>query len=145
MSPPATGVDAFNRMARALRDYLSSGGAYEADIAFLIFSLLGLVLFWLVFMKIFSSDGKKISKKDLEFFGQVVFQKGLESFDRDLLYELAETYNVMPVYKILLDEKVFLKVLKKIDDEIAKNENLSSNHTKKEYLEKVRSRLFVES
>ncbi len=133
--------ESFARLARALRDYLSPD-FFSTQMTVLILFSFTFVLIWLLFFTINKKGGPKPAQKDWDFFNMVVLQKGLEIFDRDLLFEVASTYSIQPIYKILLERDVFEKVLKRIQEDRIRLKTSSGVHTKIDYLRKLRGKLF---
>lgn len=138
------GEESFARLARALREYLSPD-FFDFQIAVLILFSFTFVLVWLLYNTLGKRKLPKPIQKDWDFFNMVVLQKGLEIFDRDLLFEVASTYEIQPIYKILLERDVFERSLKRVQEDRVRLKGTAGIHTKIEYLRKLRGRLFPES
>lgn len=130
------------KLARVLREILGSRGAHDTEIALLLLFFGTLVIFWLLFISISNPREKKTPKKDLDFFNSVIYQKGLETFDSNLLLEIAETYEITPVYRILLDEHIFDRILAKMRDDLERKRGNPRIISKREYVSKLKARLF---
>lgn len=73
-------------------------------------------------------------------FAQICNAKGLESFDEQLLLELADISRITPIYRILLDQTLYDKAMKTIERrDWKKGEPMPP---KIEYLHKLQRRLF---
>lgn len=131
------------RFAKALRDYFGPSG-HETEI-FLVFAFVLLFISLLLLFQHFSPPARKTSqKKDFEFFEQVLQERGLENFDGEILLELAEQYNVHPVYKILLDRQVFDKIVQKVELRKTDPEDGTKRRSfSVEYLGRISRRLFT--
>ena len=79
----------------------------------------------------------------MDFFEIVRLQKGLEEFDRDFLFEIAENYNCFPPYNILLEVDACMKVEKAMLQDLSDKSIEPEKDKKYLYFTKLKSRLFT--
>jgi hypothetical protein len=136
---------AYVKFARALRDFFGTQ-ENQGDFTILIWAPILFLLIYL-FLSMAGQTSKKkrpIQPKDLEFFDLVLSQKGLEEFDRELLLEMAETFNISPVYRLILEEDLFRKLLMKLKDSPPDQSEIRKHlSTKIDYLRKLQGKIFL--
>lgn len=136
-------TEGYKIFAKALRDHFSSH-PYENEVLLLLLIPTIIILLWLFFTM---STGRRrsltTSKRDIKFFETAALQKGLESFDRDLLRNLAETADVHPIYRILLEHRTYEKALRKSEAATAQGLPGANDRKTIEYLRRLQKRLFI--
>ncbi len=134
---------AYSRFAKVLSEYFTPP-AYE-DTAFILLLLPGvLILIWFFLTFRPKTARTSTNSRDIDFFEMVRLQKGLETFDRDILRELAETFDVTPIYKILLEKKVFEGVLRRFEQRSTGKTPAGSLKKRISYLQFLKRKLFQE-
>jgi len=138
--PPKIG---YNEFAKAIREYFSPR-PYENEVLLLLLLPTIIILIWLFFSMRPASKRTAVpsSKRDLEFFETARLQKGLESFDRDLLVDLAERANIQPIYRILLDRKLYEKALKRSEEDAAQGRPGAADRKTLDYLRRLQKSIF---
>lgn len=132
----------YGKLARALQEYFSAG---DDTVALIVVFIMGVVLLIVILQNAFSPREEEsiASDKDLDFFEMVIQQKGLENFDRDLLLELAETGNIRPVYRVLIEIQAFERALRKMEKEMSARMGASDDlPIRLDYLRRLKKRLF---
>ncbi|HOY68924.1 MAG TPA: hypothetical protein PLP29_18745 [Candidatus Ozemobacteraceae bacterium] len=135
----------YKMMAKALRDYFSPH-PYENEILILLLLPTFLILLWLFYsMRPAARRAGTVpaSRRDLEFFETARLQKGLETFDRDLLVDLAERSGIRPIYRILLERRQFERALRRSEDEFAQGVSGAPDKKTLDYLRRLQRRIFT--
>ncbi len=136
-------TESYKVFAKALRDYFSPH-PWENEVLLLLLLPTIFILIWLFFSMRPSSKQTAVpaSKRDLEFFEIARLQKGLESFDRDLLVDLAERADIRPVYRILLERRLYEKALRKAEEDTVQGLPGATDRKTIEYLRRLQKRIF---
>lgn len=137
-------TEGFKVFSKALRDHFSSH-PYENEVLLMLLIPTILILIWL-FITMNPSSRRKItssSKRDIDFFETAALQKGLESFDRELLRSLAEAANIHPIYRVLLEKRAFEKALRESEDASARGLPGARDRKTLEYLRRLQKRIFL--
>lgn len=134
------GVTLFSRFARAAREAFTPAwwepGAALAVMAGLTIMLIYILYNWLIEQR----APPRYRGREMTQFVNVCNAKGLESFDEQILLELADISKIRPIYRILLDPALYNQSMKLIEKrEWKKGDPMPA---KIEYLHKLERRLF---
>lgn len=139
-------TEGYKIFAKAVREQFSAH-PYENEVLLMLLIPTILILVWL-YLTMSPSSRRTItssSKRDVEFFETAALQKGLESFDRELLRSLAETANIHPIYRVILERRSFEKALRISEEAIAEGHPDAPERKTLDYLRRLKRRLFVPS
>ncbi len=131
------------RLFRALREYFAAP-PYENEVVVVLLIPAFLILAWLWFSKGPTRTGPRFPAKELEFFRMASLQKGLEEFDRTLLLDLAETYQIRPIYKLILERDAFRTLQEKFRRDHPDTANTGTKKPSVVYLAQLEKKLFPE-
>lgn len=132
------GGTTFQSFARAMREYFATR-PYETEVFLLLMLPTILIMLWLFFNWRPTRRRPRFPAKDLEFFQMACLQKGLEEFDQNLLLDLAEAFEVRPIYQLLLEKSIFHRVYERVAKERPASLPAKANP---EYLSMLEEKLF---
>ncbi|OQA07010.1 MAG: hypothetical protein BWY66_01575 [bacterium ADurb.Bin374] len=139
-------AEGYKIFAKALREQFSSH-PYENEVLLMLLIPTLLILVWL-YLTMSPSRRRSITsstKRDIDFFETAAIQKGLESFDRELLRSLAETANIHPIYRVILERRSFEKALRISEEALAEGHPDAPERKTLDYLRRLQRRLFLTS
>ena len=139
-------AEGYKIFAKALREQFSSH-PYENEVLLMLLIPTLLILVWL-YLTMSPSRRRSITsstKRDIDFFETAAIQKGLESFDRELLRSLAETSNIHPIYRVILERRSFEKALRISEEALAEGHPDAPERKTLDYLRRLQRRLFLTS
>ena len=139
-------AEGYKIFAKALREQFSSH-PYENEVLLMLLIPTLLILVWL-YLTMSPSRRRSITsstKRDIDFFETAAIQKGLESFDRELLRSLAETANIHPIYRVILERRSFEKALRISEEALAEGHPDAPERKTLDYLRRLQRRLFLPS
>ncbi|MBP7636037.1 hypothetical protein KBA41_17865 [Candidatus Ozemobacteraceae bacterium] len=139
-------AEGYKIFAKALREQFSSH-PYENEVLLMLLIPTLLILVWL-YLTMSPSRRRSITsstKRDIDFFETAATQKGLESFDRELLRSLAETANIHPIYRVILERRSFEKALRISEEALAEGHPDAPERKTLDYLRRLQRRLFLPS
>lgn len=134
---------AVEQLYRAIREYFAPS-PYENEVLVGLLLPTFLILAWLLWSKGPSRPGPRFPARELEFFHMASLQKGLEEFDRSLLLDLAETYHIRPVYKLLLDRNTFRMLQERFRRDHPDSATTGQQKPSVVYLAQLEKKLFSE-
>ncbi len=135
--------EAVEKVYRAIREYFASS-PYENEAVLILLIPSFLILAWLFFTMRPARRGPAYPAKELEFFRMATLQKGLEDFDRSLLMDLAETYHIRPLYKIVLERETFRLLQEKFRRDHPETTSTGDVKPSVAYLAALEGKLFPE-
>lgn len=137
-------TEGYKIFAKALREQFSSY-PHENEVLVMLLIPTILILIWL-YLTMSPSSRRKItssSKRDIDFFETAALQKGLESFDRELLRSMAETASIHPIYRVILEQRAFEKALRISEEAISEGRPEAPDRKTLDYLRRLKRRLFM--